>query len=101
MKKITLLLVVLLPFFMVAENLFYYSNGRKISLSETSGYTFIDGRLTKNAVGLPKNLKFMLRHENIFLFEELSSENRAELEKHGKFFPHTLETAVKKFMPAV
>ena len=96
MKKITLLLVVLLPFFMFAENLFYYSNGRKISLSETSGYTFIDGRLTKNAVGLPKNLKFMLRHENIFLFEELSSENRAELEKHGKILPAYIRNGGEK-----
>ena len=96
MKKITLLLVVLLPFFMVAENLFYYSNGGKISLSETSGFTFIDGRLTKNAASLPKNLKFMLRHENIFLFEELSSENRAELEKHGKILPAYIRNGGEK-----
>ena len=87
MKKIMLLLVVLLPFFMFAENLFYYSNGKKIPLSETSGFTFIDGRVTKNAGNLPENLKFMLRHENIFLFEKLSSENRAELEKYGKILP--------------
>ena len=86
MKKITLLLVVLLPLFVFAENLYYYSNGKKISLSETSGYTFIDGRVTKN-VTLPENFKFTLRHENIYLFDKLTSENIRELGKYGRVIP--------------
>ena len=96
MKKITLLLVVLLPLFMFAENLYYYSNGKKITLSETSGFTFIDGRVTKNAGNLPKDLKFMLRHENIFLFEKLSSENRKELGKYGKILPAYMRNGGEK-----
>lgn len=96
MKKISLLFVVLLPFFMFAETLYYYSNGKKIPLSETSGYTFIDGRVTKNAENLPKNLKFMLRHENIFLFEKLSSKNMQELGKHGKILPAYMRNGGEK-----
>ena len=87
MKKIALFLVVLLPFFMFAETLYYYSNGKKIPLTETSGYTFIDGRVTKNTENLTKNLKFMLRYENIYLFNKLSSKNIKELEKSGKILP--------------
>ena len=83
MKKIASFLLFLLPFFLFAENLYYYSNGKKIQLAETSGYTFIDTRVTKNAV-LPKDLNFKLKHENIYLFEKLSSKNIKELEKSGR-----------------
>ncbi len=86
MKKFTLLLFVLLPFFMFAENLYYYSNGKKIQLAETSGYTFIDGRVTKNAA-LPDGLKFRHRQGNIYLFDKLSPKNIKELEKVGKILP--------------
>ena len=87
MKKIALFFMFLLPFFVSAESLFYYSNGKKIPLAETSGYTFIDGRVTKNANALPKNLKFTLRHENIFLFEKLTDANIKELSKYGHILP--------------
>ena len=87
MKKIALFFIFFLPFFISAESLYYYSNGKKIQLAETSGYTFIDGRVTKNAGNLPKNIKFTLRHENIFLFEKLTSDNISELGKHGKILP--------------
>ena len=83
MKKITLFLVIFLPLFMSAENLYYYSNGKKIKIAETSGYTFIDGR---NA-GLSKDFKFTLKHENIYLFDKLSSKNIKELEKSGRILP--------------
>ena len=83
MKKITLFLVIFLPLFMFAENLYYYSNGKKIKIAETSGYTFIDGR---NA-GLSKDFKFTLKHENIYLFDKLSSKNIKELEKSGRILP--------------
>ena len=86
MKKIASFLLFLLPFFLFAENLYYYSNGKKIQLAETSGYTFIDARVTKNA-GLPKELNFKLKHENIYLFEKLSSKNIKELEKSGRILP--------------
>ena len=86
MKKIASFLLFLLPFFLFAENLYYYSNGKKIQLAETSGYTFIDTRVTKNAV-LPKDLNFKLKHENIYLFEKLSSKNIKELEKSGRIIP--------------
>ena len=86
MKKITLLLVLLLPVFIFAENLYYYSNGKKITLSETSGYTFIDSRVTKN-VTLPKNLNFTLKHKNIYLFDKLTSENIKELKNYGRVIP--------------
>lgn len=87
MKKITLFLLVLLPLFMSAENLYYYSNGRKITLTETSGYTFIDGSAARNVNALPKDLKFTLRHENIYLFNKLSPENIKELSKKGLLIP--------------
>ena len=87
MKKITLFFIVLLPFFIFAENLFYYSNGKKIPLAETAGYTFIDGRMTKNVNALPKDLKFTLKHKNIYLFEKLTSENIKELSNYGRIIP--------------
>ena len=87
MKKITLLLTLLLPLFMFAENLYYYSNGRKITLSETSGYTFISKAATRDVNVLPKDLKFTLRHKNIYLFDKLSSENITELSKKGLVLP--------------
>lgn len=87
MKKITLLLLVLLPLFMFAENLYYYSNGKKITLSETSGYTFISGSVKRDVNVLPKDFKFALRHENIYLFEKLSQENIKELGKIGRVLP--------------
>ena len=87
MKKITLLLVVLLPLFMFAENLYYYSNGKKIPLSETSGYTFVQDGTSKSVNAFAKSLNFMLRHENIYLFKKLSSKNIKELEKNGKILP--------------
>ena len=85
MKKIALFLVVFLPIFVFAENLYYYSNGKKITLAETSGYTFIDGRVTKN-VTLPKNLTFALKHKNIYLFDKLTSENIKELKNYGRVY---------------
>ena len=87
MKKIALFLVVLLPLFMFAENLYYYSNGKKITLSETSGYTFISNAVTRDVNVLPKDLNFTLRHKNIYLFEKLSSENIKELGKLGRVLP--------------
>ena len=96
MKKIALFLLVFLPLFVFAEGLYYYSNGKKIQLAETSGYTFIDGRVTKNADNLPKNLKFMLRHENIFLFEKLTSKNIQELGKHGEILPAYMRNGGEK-----
>lgn len=88
MKKITLFLLVLLPLFMFAENLYYYSNGRKITLTETSGYTFISNKTsTKDAGVLPKDLKFTLRHGNTYLFEKLSSSEIKELSKKGLLIP--------------
>ena len=87
MKKITLFFVVLLPFFMFAENLFYYSNGKKIQLAETSGYTFISRADVRDAGSLPKDLKFTLRHENIYLFDKLSSSEIKELSKKGLLLP--------------
>lgn len=87
MKKITLLLTLLLPLFMFAENLYYYSNGRKITLSETSGYTFISNAATRDVNVLPKDLKFTLKHKNIYLFDKLSSENISELSKKGLVLP--------------
>ena len=95
MKKITLLLIVLLPVFMFAEGLFYYSNGKKITLAETSGYTFIDSRVTKN-VTLPRDLNFTLRHKNIYLFEKLSSENIKELGKLGRVLPAYIRNGGEK-----
>ncbi len=86
MKKIASFLLFLLPFFLFAENLYYYSNGKKIQLAETSGYTFIDARVTKNAA-LPKGLNFKLKHENIYLFDKLSSKNIKELKKSGRILP--------------
>jgi subtilisin family serine protease len=86
MKKIASFLLFLLPFFLFAENLYYYSNGKKIQLAETSGYTFIDARVTKNAA-LPKGLNFKLKHENIYLFDKLSSKNIKELKKSGRIIP--------------
>ena len=86
MKKILLLFVLFLPFFMFAETLYYYSNGKKITLSETSGYTFIADSTAKSNT-FAKNLHFMLRHENIYLFDKLSSKNLKELEKNGTVLP--------------
>ncbi len=86
MKKTVSFLLFLLPFFLFAENLYYYSNGKKIQIAETSGYTFIDGRVTKN-INLPKGLNFTHKHGNIYLFDKLSSKNIKELEKYGKILP--------------
>ena len=99
MKKITLLLVVLLPLFMFAENLYYYSNGKKIKIAETSGYTFIDGRVTKNA-GLPNGLKFKHKQGNTYLFEKLSSKNVKKLEKIGKILPAYKRNGSEKVYPS-
>ena len=87
MKKILFLTLFLLPLFVFAENLYYYSNGKKITMSETSGYTFIADGNKKSADNLAKSLNFMLRHENIYLFTKLSSANLKELEKNGKILP--------------
>ena len=76
-----------LPFFMFAEGLYYYSNGKKITLSETSGYTFIKNAALRDAGGLPKDLEFFLRHENVYLFDRLSRENLEELAKKGTILP--------------
>ena len=86
MKKIALFLMLFLPLFMCAESLYYYSNGKKITLSETSGYTFIKNASVKTDA-LPKDLKFTLRHENIYLFNGLSSKNLKELAKSGNILP--------------
>ena len=75
-----------LPLFMCAENLYYYSNGKKITLSETSGYTFIKNASVKTDA-LPKDLKFTFRQENIYLFKGLSSKNLKELAKSGNILP--------------
>ena len=87
MKKFLILTLLFLPFFMSAENLYYYSNGKKIILSEASGYTFVADKTTKSVNTFAKNLNFMLRHENIYLFNRLSSKNLKELEKNGKILP--------------
>ena len=87
MKKILILSVLFLPLFMFAENLYYYSNGKKITLSETSGYTFVQDETTKSVNTFAKSLNFILRHENIYLFNRLSSKNLKELEKSGKILP--------------
>ncbi|MBO4710331.1 S8 family serine peptidase [bacterium] len=99
MKKIALLLVVLLPLFVFAENLYYYSNGKKIKIAETSGYTFIDGRVTKNAA-LPNGLKFKHQQGNTYLFEKLSSKNVRELEKIGHIIPAYLRNGSEKVYPS-
>ena len=95
MKKIALLLVVLLPLFVFAENLYYYSNGKKIRIAETSGYTFIDGRVTKNAA-LPNGLKFKHQQGNTYLFDKLSSKNVKELEKIGHILPAYIRNGSEK-----
>ena len=95
MKKIALFLFVLLPVFMFAESRYYYSNGKKIRIAETSGYTFIDGRITKNAA-LPNGLKFKQKHQNIYLFEKLSSKNIKELKKSGKLLPAYIRNGSEK-----
>ena len=87
MKKILFFILFFLPFFMFAETFYYYSNGKKITLSEASGYTFIQDTSLKNAVAVPKDLKYILRHENIYLFNGLSAKNLKELEKSGKILP--------------
>ena len=87
MKKFLILSVLFLPLFMFAENLYYYSNGKKITLSETSGYTFVQDGATKSVNTFAKSLNFILRHENIYLFNRLSSKNLKELEKSGKILP--------------
>ena len=99
MKKIALLLLVLLPLFVFAENLYYYSNGKKIKIAETSGYTFIDGRVTKNAA-LPNGLKFKHQQGNTYLFEKLSSKNVKELEKIGHIIPAYLRNGSEKVYPS-
>ena len=95
MKKIALFLVIFLPLFMFAENLYYYSNGKKIKIAETSGYTFIDGRVTKNAA-LPNGLKFKHQQGNTYLFDKLSSKNVKELEKIGHILPAYIRNGSEK-----
>ena len=92
MKKIALFLVIFLPLFMFAENLYYYSNGKKIKIAETSGYTFIGG---KNAA-LPNGLKFRHQQGNTYLFDKLSSKNVKELEKIGHILPAYIRNGSEK-----
>ena len=99
MKKIAFFLVIFLPLFMFAENLYYYSNGKKIKIAETSGYTFIDGRVTKNAA-LPNALKFKFKQGNTYLFEKLSLKNVKELEKIGHIIPAYLRNGSEKVYPS-
>ena len=87
MRKALFLTLFFLPLFMFAENLYYYSNGKKITLSETSGYTFVADGTKKSVNTLAKSLDFMLRHENIYLFKKLNPKNLKELEKSGKILP--------------
>ncbi|MBO4441431.1 S8 family serine peptidase [bacterium] len=85
----TLLFTILfsLPAALSAEELHYYSNGRKITLTEdNSAQTFIDLTRKESAKSL-SDVKVLNSHRNVFTLEKASKKRLGELSKLGKVFP--------------
>lgn len=85
----TLLLAALflLPSALSAGELYYYSNGRKIMLTEdNSAQTFID--LTKKeSVKSLSDVRVLNSYRNVFTLEKASETRLTELSKLGKIYP--------------
>ena len=81
---IVLLFAAVLP----AETLYYYSDGRKIELTEDfSSYSFIRTSKTRADFTLPADVKLIKKHENISIIEAPNENTLKTLQKSGNLFP--------------
>ena len=89
MKKLIFFLTVLLfAAALSAETLYYYSNGRKIELTEDfSSYSFIRTSKTRADFTLPADVKLIKRHENISIIEVNDANTLKTLQNSGNLFP--------------
>lgn len=89
MKKLIFFLTVLLfAAVLPAETLYYYSNGRKIELTEDfSSYSFIRTSKTRADFALPEGVKLIKRHESVSIIEVSDENTLKTLQKSGNLFP--------------
>ena len=79
-----------------AETLYYYAEGRKITLTEDfSSYSFIRTKLTKANLVLPQSVKVLKSHKNISIIETADSSAKEYLVKNGSLFPAYIKDGVK------
>ena len=84
MKKFFLLLLLLSPAMLFAATLHYYSEGRRIELSEDfSSYTFIKNNEVKATFEIPSEVKIRQSKDGIFILEKVDSTSREKLQKNG------------------
>ena len=89
MKKLIFFLTVLLfAAVLPAETLYYYSDGRKIELTEDfSSYSFIRTSKTRADFTLPADVKLIKKHGNISIIEAPGDSTLKTLQKSGNLFP--------------
>lgn len=89
MKKLIFFLIVLLfATVLPAETLYYYSDGKKIELTEDfSSYSFIRTSKTRADFTLPEDVKLIKKQGNISIIEVSSVNSLKTLQKSGNLFP--------------
>lgn len=88
MRRLLLLFLLFSPFLTFGETLYYYSEGKKVELSEDfSSYTFIKHAAVKKTFEIPSSIRVRQSKMGIFILENVDDSLRPLLVKNGILFP--------------
>ncbi len=90
MKKnvVILFALIIIPFFLFSEEIYFYRAGKKIVLEENyRSYSFVADAVTKVLTAIPEGVDIKKRERNTALVGRLNKDQKTALSRSGRVFP--------------